>query len=140
MRSRKTYIALSMGMLAVGLTLFAAPITAQSIAMHAMIPFSFYAAGKLMPAGSYTAVLEGNSRTVIRLNDGRGNSVLVSAFPTGNKRDIGRIVFTSYGDLTFLSELHWQGYDTGREVLKSALELEARNNAAGLRVAVIPQK
>ena len=136
-------IAAVIGILAVASLVMAAPIVAQSREVRVTIPFSFYAGDKLMPSGSYTVAMMGNGGGgFVRLLT-EGKSVIVATNPTsltGNRLGKSRLIFTRYGDLSFLSELHWENYDTGREILKSKLELEVRNATEELRVAISPEK
>ena len=129
-----------LGITAVILTLWVTPAFAQSREMQVSVPFQFYAGGKLMPAGLYFVRPMDTGGSILRVFDNGGHTALLLTVPTGNKLGSSRWVFTRYGELSFLSELHWRGYDAGREIAKSALELEARNTSAAIRVAINPQR
>jgi hypothetical protein len=99
---------------------------AQSLELRAEVPFDFYIAGKLMPAGTY--VVKALNGVVVRVWDGKGSSAVVNTNAAFNgDPQTPRLVFHRYGNVSFLSELYWEGYSAGRAVQKSARELEASN-------------
>ena len=97
----------------------------QSAAMAVDIPFAFYAAGKLMPAGTYRLEPASAGSWVMEISGDKGNSIFVGTTPVANKRPAtGRLVFNRYGSVNFLAELDWAGYDTGHAVIKTSRERE----------------
>jgi hypothetical protein len=97
----------------------------QSATMTAEIPFGFYAAGKLMPAGKYQVKRVSVGSSVMQISDGKGNFTFVQTLPAKNKQpSVGRLVFSRYGLVSVLSELDWAGYDTGHALIKTDYERE----------------
>jgi hypothetical protein len=103
--------------------------SAQSTVMRASIPFDFYVADALMPAGNYTvSPLAG--RSVISFADRNGHAAVVMTIPVWNQNpDTNRLVFNRYGNAYFLSQVDWAGYQAGHSFYQSKLELEARRQS-----------
>ena len=115
---------------------------AQSNHVRATIPFDFYVADRLLPAGAYTIAPLANS-DAIRVFDNRGNSayVLTTGKRTNTAADYNRLVFRRYGTTSFLTSVYWEGFKAGRDVAVSKMEKKlAQNDAvAPLSVAVLPK-
>ncbi|MBV9074931.1 MAG: hypothetical protein JOZ10_14985 [Acidobacteria bacterium] len=72
----------------------------------ATIPFDFYAAGKMLPAGTYVFSNSlPNLDTHFALGDGRGHSALISAVTVNEQGGDGKLVFRQRGDSYFLTDL-----------------------------------
>jgi hypothetical protein len=115
---------------------FASTSLAQSQTMKATIPFDFYAGDKLLPGGVYTIRPSANGAIYIG-NGSTGAFMLTNAV---NMRDArNALVFTRYGDISFLTKLQWAGTSTGREVPPTKLEKEARLRMSPVQLAVSPK-
>ena len=111
------------------------------------IPFTFYVAGKTLPAGQYhigrsTEDAEG---LVLRGTDGRtGVFVLTRGIQTAEVPQQTKLVFRVYGDQYFLGEVWISARNKGRELPKSRKErLVKQNSKLGAKpekVAVVGDK
>ena len=112
------------------------------------IPFNFYVAGKMLPAGQYhigrsTEDAEG---LVLRGTDGRtGVFVLTRGIQNKEIQQESKLVFRRYGDQYFLGEVWISGRSTGRELPTSRKERltkqERANHGGNLeKVAVVGDK
>jgi hypothetical protein len=125
--TRRVFSVIGLGML---ILTFQSTGSAQSTVMRASIPFDFYLADTLMPAGNY-AVSPLAGRSVISFADRNGHAAVVMTLPAWNRNpDANRLVFNRYGSTYFLSRLDWFGYQTGNSLYQSKLELEARSKGA----------
>lgn len=113
---------------------------AQSDVLRANIPFDFYVAGKLLPAGTYT-ITPSSGANVIRVADGKGNSAYIMAVAekANRAKDTSRLVFRRYGGTTsFLSGVYWLGFSNGRELETSEMERQiAKNGSTPVPIALI---
>jgi len=112
---------------------------AQSQPLRANIPFDFYVAGKLLPAGAYTIETAGQG-SAIQLWDRNGNSafVMTRSHKPNNSTDSNRLVFHRYGTTSFLSGIYWAGFTSGRELARSEMEQQlARNGSVPTGVAIL---
>src|SRR5262245_22951370 len=100
--------------------LWATSAFAQSQPLRANIPFDFYVAGKLLPAGAYTIATIGQG-SAIQLWDRNGNSIFAMARDHKPDHSTGsnRLVFHRYGTTNFLSGIYWEGFTSGRELAPS---------------------
>ena len=112
---------------------------AQAQAAHALevtVPFDFYAAGKLLPAGNYEAVTMFNN--MVRLYNPTTRDV--AAFPTmGVAKQFGEIttpklVFNKYGADHFLSEMWWGRGSGGIAPIPTKVETELAKAARPIRI------
>jgi hypothetical protein len=96
---------------------------AQTEALRANIPFDFYVAGRLLPAGTYTLV-PSTLGTSINVSDRDGNSVYVmtASYRPNHAVDNNRLVFHRYGTTSFLTSIYWIGFPNGKELAKSDME------------------
>jgi len=104
---------------------------AQSGALKATMPFSFYAGDQLLPAGEYQITAIGNG--VVKLSNRDAHKSVVF-FTTGVKRVTAnpispRLVFHRYDDDYFLSEMWWVGQD-GSKPMPSKREAELAKTTA----------
>lgn len=112
---------------------------AQSQPLRANIPFDFYVAGKLLPAGAYIIETAGQG-SAIQLWDRNGNSAFVM---TRNQKpnhstDSNRLVFHRYGTTSFLSGVYWAGFTSGKELAPSEMEHKlASNGSTPIPVAIL---
>jgi len=125
--TRRVFSAIGLGVL---ILTFQSTGSAQSTVMQASIPFDFYIADTLMPAGNYTvSPLAG--RAVLSFAGRNGHAATVLTLPVWNRNpDTNRLVFNRYGNTYFLSELDWAGYEAAHSFHQSKLELEARSTSA----------
>ncbi len=110
--------------------LTALPAAAQSTIV-VNVPFDFYAADKLLPAGEYTlAPLSDSKVNIIMLRAaGSGGMVAVADRPEGNpatRNKKTRVVFTKYpGERYVLSQTWVEGEPLGREMIKTKAERQS---------------
>jgi len=98
------------------------------------IPFDFYAAGKLLPAGNYQAMTILNN--FVRLYNPTTRDT--AAFSTmrvnsglGNKP---KLVFNKYGDDHFLSEMWWGPDSSGVAPIPTPIETELAKATKPIRI------
>src|SRR5262245_10016960 len=89
------------------------------------IPFSFYVQDTRMPAGDYiiTELNPGSGLMEIRSSDGKSAAVFLTI--EKQEKDTAspsELIFHSYGDKAFLSEIVEGGERDGAEVLQSKME------------------
>jgi hypothetical protein len=110
-------------LIAIAITIAAPSFSAQSQSVRATIPFDFYVADRLLPAGAYTIAPLANSDAV-RVYDNRGNSafVLTALLRENRATDYNRLVFRRYGTTSFLTSIYWEGFKSGRDVAASKME------------------
>ena len=126
MNATQSGIAIRVALIAATAILFiAGPAQAQSGALKATMPFSFYATNQLLPAGEYEIRAVGNG--VVKLSNYEANTSVVF-FTFGVNRVTAnpispRLVFNRYADDYFLSEMWWAGQD-GRKPTPSKREAE----------------
>jgi hypothetical protein len=109
------------------------PANAQSVAMKVSIPFEFRVANLTLPAGTYIVQRMGDA---LRIADRNGHtatviSTSVTSRSVGSKNEI---VFNQYGDLYFLTEARWQGYNSARGLMKSKAEIELAKAVSSQRL------
>ncbi len=81
------------------------------------IPFNFYVAGKMLPAGQYQVgrSTEDSEGLVLRGTDGRtGVFVLTRGIQTAEVQQQSKLVFRRYGDQYFLGEVWISARSNGR--------------------------
>ena len=110
------------------LAVVCASLYAQTMNMHATIPFAFRAGEKAMPAGEYTIRHSGGT---LLLHDEGGPSVvlLTNAASRPNPTANARLGFNRYGERYFLSRVWTSGLREGREMPKSPAEKELASRA-----------
>ena len=117
----------------------ALPVTGMRQPMRADIPFDFYVAGKLLPAGTYTVAVS-NFGGAVDVSDRRRNSAFALAssrvhLPANQGKS--RLLFKKYGDTSILSGVSWTDSDDTLVLPTSAVEeLIARRGGATKSVAV----
>ena len=112
--------------------------TAQTTAVRANVPFDFYAAGKLFPAGTYT-LWQINPET-LQLRDERGRAVFIPAGRNNARpEDQSWVVFHQYGKVSFLAGAYWSGSSVSLKVPASRAEQEVAKSA-GLNPITIAAK
>jgi len=119
-----------------GLLLAAAATPAQEARVKAQIPFDFVVGNQVLPAGEYTVMTEGGAQQAVWIRSNQSKAAAVSiAFScaaSGNG-EASKLVFHSLGGRYFLSEIWAQGYDQGRQLPKSGMEVQlAKNNSTAV--------
>ena len=118
-------------LLGLGLLLAVSAARAQEAGVKANIPFDFVAGSQVMPAGEYVVTPEGSSGQVIliRSNDTKA-ARFANAFKCSSSRpsDTTKLVFRTAGGRYFLYQIWSQGYDQGRELPKSKMEVQLAKN------------
>ncbi len=105
-------------------------ILAQSTTMIATIPFDFSVGDVMLSGGEYSAKIVGGSLLVLQSKDG-GPGANVLTIPITIKdpnQTRARLVFARYGDVYFLRQAVWPGYDHAYETSKSKHEVEIARN------------
>jgi hypothetical protein len=110
-----------------------APALAQSGAMSVTIPFDFHVGSKTLPAGTYIVNRQGEA---IQISDSRGHAAFVISTPVPNPAANldNQLVFNRYGNDSYLSEVRWLGYSTGRGLAKTTNEVELAKVFSGRNV------
>jgi len=110
-----------------------APALAQSGAMSVTIPFDFHVGSKTLPAGTYIVNRQGEA---IQISDSKGHTAFVisTAVPNPAANLDNQLVFNRYGNDSYLSEVRWLGYSTGRGLAKTTNEVELAKTFTGRNV------
>lgn len=110
-----------------------APLAAQSVGMKVAIPFDFHVGNKTLPAGTYIVNKQGDA---IQLSDSYGHSafVLSTAIKNPSANADNQLVFSRYGEESFLSEVRWLGYSDARGMIKSTNEVALAKAFSGTSV------
>lgn len=121
-----------------GALLLVPPAIAQSQNLIVTIPFDFYVASKLLPAGKYT-VEPRSQAAALRIHGPNGESafVLTTALAKNARPDESRLAFRQYGDMSFLVGVYWEGYANGRETVTSAMEQRLARSTGPAPIVVI---
>jgi hypothetical protein len=109
------------------LTAMASTRVAQAQEMSVVnIPFDFVAGSVTLPAGEYSIKVTGPERTllVIDRKDAAPAFMNTNAVVKTEIQTASKMIFNRYGDRYFLSEVWTAGYSRGRQLLKSAREME----------------
>jgi hypothetical protein len=121
------------GLVGLGLLLAVSGAQAQETHVKANIPFDFYVGKKIMPAGEYMVVSETPSNAiVIRSDDSKAVSLALTYTCSSFKPSATtKLVFHTLAGRYFLSQIWAEGNTRGRELPKSAVEVQlAKNNNA----------
>ena len=110
-----------------------APLAAQSVAMRVAIPFDFHVGAKTLPAGTYIVQKQGDA---LQISDSSGHSayVLSTAVKNPAAKTDNQLVFSRYGEESFLSEVRWFGYSDARGVIKTTNEIALAKAFSGNNV------
>lgn len=115
--------------LLVGALMAVTPAIAQTQALKVSIPFDFYVATKLLPAGQYTVAPRGQGDAIQIVGpNGASAFVLTKALKANPLLNESRVAFRKYGDQSFLVGIYWAGYRNGREMMTSAMEQRLAKN------------
>ena len=126
---KKVLGCLSMAALAVVL---AAPISAQSIAVRANVPFDFIVSGHTRPAGDYEfGMLSQGGVLRVKSESGKASAVTSSLTDRdGGSRTAVLVEFHRYGNEYFLYKVWNGGANLGREIPASRMEKEVVSRAS----------
>ncbi len=120
----------------------AGAVSAQTVTLHAKIPFSFAVNGKILPAGEY-AVFQGSTpgTMIVQGVDHKVGAfaVVFSTTARSAQQDKARLVFNGYGDRYFLSQI-WTGDGQGSQLPTTGPERELiaqRNHPSQAVVAAL---
>jgi hypothetical protein len=106
---------------------------AQTVKVHADIPFNFSVGSKTLPAGEYEIKsIGGNTRTLlIRASSGEASMIVNSNSAIMiNGAEKTKVVFNRYGSQYFLTALWTQGSTDGFQLVKSSREKELARELA----------
>ena len=86
-----------------------------------------------VPAGTYIVNRQGEA---IQISDSRGHAAFVISTPVPNPAANldNQLVFNRYGNDSYLSEVRWLGYSTGRGLAKTTNEVELAKVFSGRNV------
>jgi hypothetical protein len=114
--------------------------SAQSVSLRADIPFDFYVANTLLPSGTY--IIQPVNSDVLRFLDASGKStfLMISGREENDMLGLSRLLFRRYGNTSFLANVYWEGYPTGRIVNKTAREQEVASKFADPKSVVVAGK
>ena len=113
---------------------------ANAQSAKANVPFDFAAAGKTMPAGTYSVSEIGDSE--IRIANAESSAVVLMHAQREERLDYqsAKLVFHRYGDKYFLAEV-WNGAgNSGLQIPAGKMEQEMRaasNNSGGATEVVV---
>lgn len=130
---------LAIAFLVLGLAVLAPIVRAQSsLNLDTKIPFDFTIGSRVLPAGDYEVRSDTVRGAIIFQRADRAVSHAVIAIPVeaSTPPAKGKLVFTCYDGRCFLSQLWSPLNATGRQFLKSKLEMEVARNRAGRNVLV----
>jgi len=113
--------------LGLGLLLAISVADAQESSVKANIPFEFVAGNQVLPAGEYLVTPEGSAGQVLLIRSSENKvAKLATAFncSTARPSDSTKLVFHTVGGRYYLYQIWRQGYDQGRQLPKSKIELQ----------------
>jgi hypothetical protein len=104
--------------------------------LEVTIPFDFYAAGKLLPAGSYQAapILSNIVRLYNPATKDVASFTTMRIGPVSNEPTLAKLVFNKYGDDHFLAEMWWGHGTAGIQPVPTKLEIELARSTRPERV------
>lgn len=98
--------------------------SAQTVGLRVDVPFQFNVGDKVLPAGQYL-ILAPQGGTLKILGPNGAAALTLTSDVSGPRPDgAGMVDFNCYGQRCFLSQFWTARTDTGKEVIKSALEKE----------------
>ena len=102
------------------------------------IPFDFYVGARQMPAGTYIVEASTNGTAKMSNNDTHESMVFVTTpIIKKNRQADPRLVFNSYGDAHFLSQVWWGAPVDGLRSIPSKQEREIARVNTPVRLTVI---
>ena len=118
----------------------ASPVVYGQARVVVNIPFEFRVGDRPLPAGQY-AVEPLADPAMLRISDGAGHvSVTISNSALKPVKTYATVAFNRYGDMYFLSEVHWADTGISRQLMRSKLEVEIAKNIAPERVVASSKK
>ena len=117
--------------LGLGLLLAVSAAHAQDSGVKANIPFDFVAGNQVLPAGEYLVTPEGSSGQVVLIRSSDNKAAkFATAFNCSSARpsDSTKLVFHTMGGRYYLYQIWRQGFDQGRQLPKSKIELQLAKN------------
>jgi hypothetical protein len=117
--------------LGLGLLLAVSAAHAQESGVKANIPFDFVAGNQVLPAGEYLLTPEGTSGQVVLIRSSDNKAAkFATAFNCSSARpsDSTKLVFHTMGGRYYLYQIWRQGFDQGRQLPKSKIELQLAKN------------
>src|SRR5262245_58502786 len=117
----------------------AAPVNGQARVV-VNVPFKFRVGDRPLPAGQYVVEPMADP-TMLRISDGAGHvSVTLSNSALKPAKTYATVTFNRYGEMYFLSEVHWADTGVSRQLLRSKLEVEMARNIDPERVVATSKK
>ncbi|HEX4946746.1 MAG TPA: hypothetical protein VFZ34_08790 [Blastocatellia bacterium] len=142
MNMRITKIIISVGLFVM---LMGTAVQAQDYNVDAKIPFSFFVSNVLMPVGEYDVTKLNIGNGVFRIRDSEAkNAVAQLVMPVSRQKAPTEtmLIFNRYqengGEVSyFLSQIWFEGVNTGYEFLKYRLERETAKRAANRDIIAV---
>ncbi len=103
---------------------------------RASIPFDFQVSGKTLPAGDYNIRVTDHFIQIQNLDTNKGVGVVTARTERKRTAEKDALEFNVYGKQYFVSNLWFQGSQTGRAVLLSKAEQEMAKQAHGSPVVL----
>jgi hypothetical protein len=135
--SSQTRVAVGAAVLTLAFCLFSpgsAP--AQSTKLTATIPFSFYAADMLLPAGQYEVNRIGGAMRLYNRETDTSILFLTNRVDDRTRASSPSFVFSSYGQERFLSQMWWGDGSDGNALPPSRAERQLARAIEPVRIAV----
>lgn len=87
---------------------------AQTVRMHAAVPFAWELNGHQMTAGDYQISRDANTSVTLIQNRSTGKGSYVAPIPDAEKNSAAQLVFHRYGDQYFLAEIDAPGQTSAK--------------------------
>ena len=114
------------GTAAFALLVMLTPVFGQSAGIRVDVPFKFVVGNTALAAGEYKVTVMKPGMLQLQRTDGRGTASFMTSYTGGgpyqDRRE--RLVFHTYGDHFFLSQVWIADVNLGHELYVSAAELE----------------
>jgi hypothetical protein len=118
-----------------------AGLQAQTINMHATVPFAWQAKGLHLNAGEYLITRNAASSLMLIQGKTNGKGTFLAVNPESDNDPAARLVFHRYGDRYFLAEVHAPGMTVNKlpvtRAEKEAAELASVGSAHPREIATV---
>jgi hypothetical protein len=95
-------------------------------AVKVAIPFNFVVGSQSFPAGEYTVTPFSHNAKVLQTPSGKALTIIHLPFPAESREAnvTPKLVFTQYAGIYFLDQVWGTGNESGRQLLKSSVEIQ----------------
>jgi len=117
----------------------AAPLSAQTLALKASVPFDFIVAGRIVPAGDYVVSTSGEFGILQVWSEAKGTvpSLAMTNAVYGQRDGAACFTFHRYGGDYFLAAIWDGGVSGGRSIPMSSAEREKAKSASMVKPDVV---